>query len=174
MGFGSHQKSNGAILNPGEVVVCLRGTGQGFHGRVFVIPEVGAKVGRMPDCAVLLNHPTVSRYHCQIELSPDGVRMRDLGSINGTWVNGIMGMESWLHQGDILRIGEVNFVVEIKSKTEFQTPNAGLPPEPQKAVTTRLMGVRERASQAIKYEDLRRERPSQRQRLSELFRGRII
>ncbi len=167
-------EAGAAVLDPSAVVVCLRGTGQGFHGQVFVLPPTGGKVGRMPDCAILINHPTISRYHCEIEIAPAGVRMRDLGSINGTWVNGIMGIESWLHQGDILRIGEVNFVVEIKARADAHAPHAFFPPAPAETVTTRLMGVGDGKAQPIKYENLRRERGTQRNRLSDLFRGRII
>ncbi|HPA18864.1 MAG TPA: FHA domain-containing protein [Verrucomicrobiae bacterium] len=162
-----------ATLDPSKVVVCLRGTGQGFHGKLFVVPREGAQIGRMPDCNILLNHPTISRYHCRIDVSPEGARVKDLGSVNGTWVNGTMGMESWLHQGDVLRIGEVNFVIEIKSLAELNPSKPPVATPPVDTVTTRLMGVRDGKSRPIKYEHLKQgERPSQMTRLADLFRGR--
>ncbi len=160
------------ILNPGEVVVCIRGTGQGFHGQMFAFPQEGGRVGRMPDCDVLINHPTISRYHCQLEVTSDGVRVRDLGSINGTWVNGVMGMEAWVHQGDVLRIGEVNFVVEVRPRTDFDPAGALMAPPVVDTTTTRLFASQNGKVQPIKYEDIRRERTTQKTRLTDLFRGR--
>jgi len=51
-------------------------------------------VGRANDCDIQLPpdnlHVDVSRYHCQIEADPPLVRVRDLGSTNGTFVNGAL------------------------------------------------------------------------------------
>src|SRR5262249_35487185 len=43
-------------------------------------------IGRAPDCDVCLVHPSVSRYHALLERLPDGVRLSDLRSVNGTFV----------------------------------------------------------------------------------------
>jgi pSer/pThr/pTyr-binding forkhead associated (FHA) protein len=49
-------------------------------------------VGRARDCTIALpaetEHRDVSRRHCQLDISPPAVRVRDLGSLNGTYVNG--------------------------------------------------------------------------------------
>src|SRR5262249_33027005 len=45
-------------------------------------------IGRAPDCDVCLVHPSVSRYHALLERLPDGVRLSDLRSVNGTFVDG--------------------------------------------------------------------------------------
>ena len=49
-------------------------------------------VGRARDCTISLpfeaEHLDVSRHHCQLDISPPAVRIRDLGSLNGTYVNG--------------------------------------------------------------------------------------
>jgi pSer/pThr/pTyr-binding forkhead associated (FHA) protein len=49
-------------------------------------------VGRARDCTISLpleaEHLDVSRHHCQLDISPPAVRVRDLGSLNGTFVNG--------------------------------------------------------------------------------------
>ena len=45
-------------------------------------------IGRAPDCDVCLPHPMVSRYHALLEKLPEGLRLRDLASINGVWVGG--------------------------------------------------------------------------------------
>jgi pSer/pThr/pTyr-binding forkhead associated (FHA) protein len=49
-------------------------------------------VGRSRDCTIALpleaEHLDVSRHHCLLDISPPAVRVRDLGSLNGTYVNG--------------------------------------------------------------------------------------
>src|ERR1700746_109271 len=40
-------------------------------------------IGRATDCDVCLPHPTVSRYHAVLEKLPEGLRLRDLSSVNG-------------------------------------------------------------------------------------------
>lgn len=50
-------------------------------------------VGRAPDCNVVLPndeaHKTISRHHCLFDIVPPGIRVRDFGSLNGTYVNGV-------------------------------------------------------------------------------------
>src|SRR5271169_1352266 len=43
-------------------------------------------IGRAPDCDVCLPHPSISRYHALLERRPDGLRLRDMNSVNGTFV----------------------------------------------------------------------------------------
>lgn len=62
-------------------------------GRKFVFDEPAmCLIGRSRDCTIALpmevEHLDVSRHHCLIEIAPSGVRIRDLGSLNGTFVNG--------------------------------------------------------------------------------------
>ena len=49
-------------------------------------------VGRAPDCDIQVPadfvHADVSRHHCLLAIDPPAVRVRDLGSLNGTYVNG--------------------------------------------------------------------------------------
>jgi eukaryotic-like serine/threonine-protein kinase len=89
--------------------------------------------GRAPDChAVLpLNDTTASRHHFLLEVNPPAARLRDLGSLNGTWVNGTRhggraleqdpgeaaprdrtGLD--LHDGDQIRVGATLFTVHVK------------------------------------------------------------
>ena len=37
---------------------------------------------------LVLRDPTVSRFHCEVRLAPEGARVRDLGSLNGTFIAG--------------------------------------------------------------------------------------
>jgi ABC-type multidrug transport system ATPase subunit len=45
-------------------------------------------LGRAPECDVVLPHPSISRHHARIERSPEGLRLQDLGSVNGIFVGG--------------------------------------------------------------------------------------
>jgi transcriptional regulator of acetoin/glycerol metabolism len=75
-----------------------------LHGRVHV-------VGREPGPGgFALTQPAVSRMHASISVDRDGVRIRDLGSRNGTWVNSERITEAPLSHGDDVRIGDALFV----------------------------------------------------------------
>jgi hypothetical protein len=65
-------------------------------------------VGRNPNNSVVLHDETVSGLHCELEVSEDGrMRVRDLGSTNGTWVNGERVTEHVLTSRDVLMVGSV-------------------------------------------------------------------
>ena len=62
-------------------------------GQKFVFTEpVFCSIGRSRDCTIHLPqevvHLDISRRHCLLEINPPGLRVRDLGSLNGTFVNG--------------------------------------------------------------------------------------
>lgn len=64
-----------------------------FTGREFVFNEPTlCLIGRSRDCTISLpqevEHLDVSRHHCVLEIAPPALRVRDLGSLNGTFVNG--------------------------------------------------------------------------------------
>src|SRR5262245_62086380 len=66
----------------------------GPQGKEFVFEQTAHPViGRAEDCAVRVEgkgeiYGMVSRHHCQFDIEPSCVRVRDLGSKNGTYVNG--------------------------------------------------------------------------------------
>lgn len=61
-------------------------------------------IGRHAECDVRLDSPQVSRRHCCVALAYDRLVIRDLGSANGTWVNGLRVEESSLVNGDEVAI----------------------------------------------------------------------
>lgn len=67
-------------------------------------------IGRMPDQAVVLQHPDVSRRHAEIRLNGDDYVLVDTGSTNGTVVNGRKISEYVLESGDIIEIGDSEIV----------------------------------------------------------------
>ena len=70
------------------------------------------QIGRSPKANFQINHPSVSSSHCQIAVLPSGATIKDLGSTNGTWVNGQRIEESALEPGQRLRLGEVDVSYE--------------------------------------------------------------
>jgi hypothetical protein len=98
-------------LAPGVGLLVVR------HG-----PETGSSyrlelpstaIGRHPDSDVFLDDITVSRRHVVIDRSDDGYTMRDVGSLNGTYVNRERVDEARLKYGDEVQIGRyrLSFVV---------------------------------------------------------------
>ena len=65
---------------------------------------------------LVLADRTVSRFHCEIRLCEDGATVVDLGSRNGTIVDGVPVMEAWLRDGSILRLGETSLQVRFASE----------------------------------------------------------
>ncbi len=70
-------------------------------------------IGRDTRCDLRVPSPEVSRQHCEISIDRDAVRVRDLKSSNGTWVNSERVNESSLEAGDLIAVGPVVVVVRI-------------------------------------------------------------
>jgi pSer/pThr/pTyr-binding forkhead associated (FHA) protein len=84
------------------------------------------RVGRNPtnDCRV--PDASLSSFHCEITLNPNNtMRVRDLASTNGTYVDGLQVMDAELKPGEILRLGTVEFALERVTVAEPQTVLAG-------------------------------------------------
>jgi len=89
--------------------------------------EPGEKVfGRDPDCDFYLNDTEVSREHARVRIDDSGIWITDLGSTNGTIINGMPlepQQEHQLHMGQIFSIG--NFLLQIDEPSRFyRAPSA--------------------------------------------------
>jgi hypothetical protein len=74
-------------------------------GRRIVLGEGTTTIGRLPDCGVQLNDANVSRHHAEIRPAGEGFVIVDLGSTNGTKVNGARVGERPLRDGDQITVG---------------------------------------------------------------------
>ena len=77
-------------------------------GQRFALPEGTLSLGRAPDCQLLLDNAAISRRHAELQVQGAEVRLRDLDSVNGSWVNEhrLRGTVL-LADGDMLRLGDV-------------------------------------------------------------------
>ena len=69
-------------------MIRLTAVGEKQAGKAWESRERRVVIGRQPGCEVFLSDPEVSRLHAEIEVTPQGAIIRDLGSLNGTLVNG--------------------------------------------------------------------------------------
>ena len=74
-------------------------------GSSFRLEAEHTNVGRHPDSEIFLDDITVSRRHVVLDRTPNGYKVRDVGSLNGTYVNHERADEAMLHHGDELQIG---------------------------------------------------------------------
>jgi pSer/pThr/pTyr-binding forkhead associated (FHA) protein len=71
-------------------------------------------IGRGIDCDLRVRESAVSRHHCILRTAGDGVTLIDLGSRNGSFVNGQRVVsQAPLHNGDRLQLGSREFVVDL-------------------------------------------------------------
>lgn len=77
-------------------------------------------VGREPDCNLRLPCEFVSRHHCALQRDDFALRIRDLGSKNGTFVNGhrIATGEAILLHDDLVAVGATQFLIELTPQAE--------------------------------------------------------
>jgi len=103
------------------------------HGkplRTIPLGEGITRLGRSADNGIVLSDASVSRHHAEIEVRPDGIRLRDAGSRNGVLVNGVPRREASLQPGDRLRFG----AVELEFATGFVKPVAPAVPVSASAI----------------------------------------
>jgi predicted component of type VI protein secretion system len=101
---------------------------EGFSpGAEYALGPTPLTFGRAPGCSVIVDDDDVSREHCRIRSGGDGYILEDLGSRNGTVVNGRQVTEPiYLQPGDLIVIGPALFEVRASAPAR-STP----PPQPR-------------------------------------------
>lgn len=92
----------------------LKVVGGKQHGSLIPLQTKKFLVGREQDCQLRPSSESVSRHHCVFTMDEFSVRLRDLGSTNGTFVNGqrVQG-QAILQPGDRILIGKLEFEIAI-------------------------------------------------------------
>ena len=94
-------------------------------GRKFNLDAANLVLGRSSKCDIQIDQESVSRAHTKIVNSGKSIRIRDLGSTNGTLVNGEMVTEAQLAHGARIRVGNARFVFQDPAMAEIDLELAG-------------------------------------------------
>ena len=89
----------------------LRAVSGQYFGKVIGL-KVRTTIGRGSECDLVLDEPEMSRQHACIESTGSGIYLRDLGSSNGTYVNGIAVRDAVLKPGDQIAFDQNRFLLE--------------------------------------------------------------
>lgn len=89
---------------------------------VTLPPKRALLVGRSVACDLPVRDPTVSRRHAELDLGEEGLRLRDLGSTNGTFLNGERVSEGVARPGDQVAFGRSVFDVRDDAEPVSETP----------------------------------------------------
>ena len=92
------------------VLVMFRNDGD---RRSFSLSREMTVIGRRQDCDLMIPLGEISRKHCRIIKEADTLRIEDLGSSNGTYLNGKRIQEAVLSAGDTVQVGPVMFVLQV-------------------------------------------------------------
>ena len=86
-------------------------------------------IGRDPNNSIVIDHPSVSPFHAEILLvhSEERYEVFDLGSPNGTKVNGEQIIRKELKNGDQLNFGQLKAEILLTASAEIQKPNPAQP-----------------------------------------------
>jgi hypothetical protein len=96
------------VTEEGAALVIRAGGGR--VGESFPLVRDRMTIGRRPDCDIFLDDVTVSRRHAEFVRSGDGFSVRDVGSLNGSYVNRQRIDEATLSGGDEVQIGKYRLV----------------------------------------------------------------
>ncbi|MGW1742164.1 FHA domain-containing protein [Nocardia sp. NPDC001965] len=97
---------------------------EGPVARADRIPPGGLAIGRTSDNQIVVNDPLASRKHARLVAGADGLALEDLGSANGTFVNGVRRQRTVLRERDIITIGNIDFEVQQGTLVHRQRPVA--------------------------------------------------
>lgn len=105
-------------------VIRLRGFTSDVKGKVWEFDTPLLRVGKLGGLELVLDDASVSRNHAEFKAGPDGWTVRDLGSTNGTFVNGVrLGAEERpLRSRDIVQFGKTAMMVDWNDGENPDTP----------------------------------------------------
>src|SRR6185436_1167019 len=111
-------------------------------GREFVFEQESVLIGRTADCDVVLYDPGVSRKHARIFAEQRGYYVEDMGSSNGTKVNGAIIKKKQLADGDAISLGPVVFnFAALHSLEESTDASAAAAPGGDAGGSTRIVSA---------------------------------
>lgn len=110
------QLGNAPVDSGSDLRVVLRGVGGRYHGRSFTL-ERPRLVGRVPEADIRIDDSAFAERHARIDLSGDVIILRDLGSADGSVVNGQPARDAVLKPGDqVVFDAHHRFVIEAPAR----------------------------------------------------------
>ena len=96
-------------------LLVVRGT---MSGRRFPISVKGSRLGRSRSCEIAINDPILSRHHCLFEYVHGDLRLTDLASTNGTFVNGeeLCSRTIVLRRNDVITVGSNTDIIVLTER----------------------------------------------------------
>lgn len=88
----------------------LRGVSGAAFGKTYPVPGP-VVIGRQHDCDIAVASEEISRRHAQVKPTPDGLLVEDLGSANGTFINGKRVQTGLMRPGEELRLDTIRFML---------------------------------------------------------------
>lgn len=89
-------------------------------------------LGRSSKADVFLEDAGTSRQHCELELTDEQLVLRDLGSTNGTFLDGQPVREAIIRPGQVLKVGELEFAFrDLPARVAIPAPAPAPPPPPE-------------------------------------------
>ncbi len=98
--------------------------------QAFPLPSNITVIGRRHDCDLYIPLMPVSRKHCQLSQNKESLKIRDLDSRNGTFLNGKRIDEETLKAGDYIKIGPLTFLLQIDGEPKEIVPPEQAKPKP--------------------------------------------
>ncbi len=86
--------------------------------KVFPLPSTVTVIGRRHRCDLCIPLMSVSKRHCQLNIDNGVLKIRDLNSRNGTYLNGSRINEAVIRPGDYIEIGPLAFAFQIDGRPE--------------------------------------------------------
>jgi len=131
---------------------------EGLTGRTYELKTDKTTVGRVSDNAFEIPEASVSSHHAELTLRGNEVLVKDLGSTNGTFINGEKIEEGVLKPGQTLRVGMIEMRLETGDAAPAPATAAAAapqaPPSPRKSLEqTRVI------PQGVKLDELEAARP---------------
>ena len=115
-------------------------------GLVISVNRPLVLIGRHPSCDISLNSDWVSRRHCVLTEDAGEIVVRDLGSTNGTWINGRRVQRGRLKPGDERSLGHLRFCLERCAENGATLPDRPEPSSRQGRPEIKNRGLEESAS----------------------------
>ena len=133
----THWRPSSTALRGGDVRYRLVGTVEG-RAVEFPLDRDVAVLGSGRKCDLRLMHPTVSRAHAELRPTEDGIEVRDMGSKNGTFVEGARVTRRLVADGEVVRFGLVSLRLD---GLEDEDGEAGVVLEQLESPAERAVGL---------------------------------